>query len=69
MDDDDNAIRAQNIVPVFRKGSLSEDQLALVNRVSGELTTDDVRDLLLGVEFGTASPVALANYWLDEHGY
>ena len=69
LDDDDNAIRAQNIVPVFRKGSLSEDQLALVNRVSGELTTDDVRDLLLGIEFGTASPVSLADYWLDEHGY
>lgn len=69
LDDDDNAITAQNIVPVFRKGSLSEDQLALVNRVSGELTTDDVRELLLGVEFGTAAPVALANFWLDEHGY
>ena len=69
LDDDDNAIVAQNIVPVFRKGSLSEDQLALVNRVSGELTTDDVRELLLGIEFGTASPVALANFWLDEHGY
>ncbi len=69
LDDDDNAITAQNIVPVFRKGSLSEEQLALVNRVSGELTTDGVRDLLLGVEFGTASPVALANFWLDEHGY
>lgn len=69
LDDDDNAITAQNIVPVFRKGSLSEDQLALVNRVSGELTTDDVRELLLGVEFGTASPVSLADFWLDEHGY
>lgn len=69
LDDDDNAITAQNIVPVFREGSLSEDQLALVNRVSGELTTDDVRELLLGIEFGTASPVALANFWLDEHGY
>lgn len=69
LDDDDNAITAQNIVPVFRKGSLVEDQLALINRVSGELTTDDVRDLLLGVEFGTATPVALADFWLDEHGY
>lgn len=69
LDDDDNAITAQNIVPVFRKGSLSEDQLALVNRVSGELTTDDVRELLLGVEFGTAPPVSLADFWLDEHGY
>lgn len=69
LDDDENAVRAQNLVPVFRKGSLSEDQLSLVNRISGELTTDDVRELLLGVEFGTATPVALANYWLDSHGY
>lgn len=69
LDDDENAVRAQNLVPVFRKGSLSEDQLSLVNRISGELTTDDVRELLLGVEFGTSTPVALANYWLDSHGY
>lgn len=69
LDDDDNAVLAQNLVPVFRKGSLSEDQLALVNRISGELTTDDVRELLLGIEFGSATPVSLANYWLDSHGY
>ncbi|MDX2355756.1 glycine betaine ABC transporter substrate-binding protein [Dietzia sp. PP-33] len=69
LDDDENAIPAQHLVPVFRKGSLSEDQLALVNRISGELTTEDVRELLLGVEFGTATPVELANYWLDSHDY
>lgn len=69
LDDDEDAVLAQNLVPVFRKGSLSEDQLALVNRISGELTTEDVRELLLGVEFGSATPVSLANYWLDEHGY
>ncbi|HMT50217.1 glycine betaine ABC transporter substrate-binding protein [Dietzia sp. UBA5065] len=69
LDDDKDAIPAQNVVPVFRKGSLSEDGLALVNRISGELTTEDVRELLLGVEFGSATPVSLANYWLDSHGY
>lgn len=69
LDDDEDAIAAQNLVPVFRKGSLSEDQLALVNRISGELTTDDLRELLLGIEFGSASPIALADFWLDEHGY
>ena len=69
LDDDEHAIRAQNLVPVFRKGSLTEDQLALVNRISGELTTEDIRELLLGVEFGTSTPVGLADYWLDSHGY
>lgn len=69
LDDDDEAITAQNIIPVFRKGSLTEDQLDLVNRISGELTDADVRELLVGVDVGTASPVALANFWLDEHGY
>lgn len=69
LDDDEDALLAQNLVPVYRKGSLSEDQLGLVNRISGELTTEDVRELLLGVEFGSATPVSLANYWLDEHGY
>ena len=69
LDDDEDAVTAQHVVPVFRKGSLSEDQLALVNRISGELTTEDVRELLLGVEFGSATPVGLANYWLDSHGY
>lgn len=69
LEDDRNAVLAQNLVPVLRKGALSEEQLALVNRVSGELTTEDLRELLLGVEFGTATPVDLANYWLDSHGY
>lgn len=69
LDDDENAVLAQHLVPVFRKGTLSEDQLALVNRISGELTTEDVRELLLGVEFGTATPVDLANYWLDSRDY
>lgn len=69
LKDDENAVRAQHLVPVFRKGSLTEDQLSLVNRISGELTTDDIRELLLGVEFGTSTPVDLANYWLDEHDY
>lgn len=69
LDDDADAVLAQHLVPVFRKGSLTEDQLALINRVSGELTTDDLRELLLGVEFGTATPVGLANFWLDERGY
>lgn len=67
--DDDEVILAQQLVPVFRKGSLSEEQLEMVNRISGELTTDDVRELLLGVEFGTATPVGMANYWLDQHDY
>ena len=69
LDDDENAVLAQHLVPVFAKGSLSEDQLALVNRVSGELTTEDLRELLLGAEFGTSTPVDLANFWLDSHGY
>lgn len=69
LEDDEDAIRAQHLVPVFRKGELSDDQLKLVNRISGELTTDDVRELLLGIEFGTATPVGLADFWLDENGY
>ena len=69
LDDDEHAVRAQNLVPVFRKSSLTEDQLALVNRISGELTTEDIRAPLLGLEFGTSTPVALADYWLDSHGY
>lgn len=69
LDDDEDAVLAQHLVPVFREGSLSEDQLDLVNRISGELTTDDVRNLLLGVEFGTSTAVGLAGFWLDEHDY
>ena len=69
LEDDEHAILAQHLVPVFRKGSLSEDQLSLVNRISGELTSEDVRELLIGAEYGTSTPVDLANYWLDEHDY
>lgn len=67
LDDDEDAIRAQNLVPVYRKGELSEDELTLVNRISGELDTDSMRELLRGIEFGSASSADLANYWLDKH--
>ena len=66
LDDDQDAITSQQLVPVYRKGSLSEGQLRLVNRISGQLTTEDVRELVRGAEFGTASATGLANYWLDD---
>ena len=69
LTDDAEAITAQNLVPVFAKGSLSRGQLDLVNRIFGELTDEGLQELLRGVEYGTATPAALATYWLDEHGY
>lgn len=69
LPDDLDVVTAQNLVPVFAKGSLTEDQLTLVNKVFGELTSEDLQELLRGPEYGTGSPADLGNYWLDKHGY
>lgn len=56
---------AQNIFPLFRKGSLTDDQVKKLNIVAGELTTADLTDLTGKVRAGGAS-IEVARGWLDE---
>ncbi|KAA0022539.1 glycine betaine ABC transporter substrate-binding protein [Antrihabitans cavernicola] len=58
---------AQNVVPLFRKGSLTDDQVKKLNVVAGELTTADLTDLTGKVRDGGQS-ADVAGGWLDERG-
>ncbi|GGG14512.1 glycine/betaine ABC transporter substrate-binding protein [Rhodococcoides trifolii] len=66
--DTDNAYRAQNVVPLFRKNSLGEAQTTALGVVAGDLTTADLADMVARVR-GGASPDAVAEGWLGERSY
>nr|WP_240963237.1 glycine betaine ABC transporter substrate-binding protein [Antrihabitans stalactiti] len=67
LTDDKYAFAAENVVPVFRTGSLTQKQITKLNVVAGELTTDNLSDLLADANRG-ASVADLARTWLDQHG-
>lgn len=63
----DYAFRAQNIVPLFRQGSLTETRIKKLNYVAGELTTQDLTTMVRRLRDEHASAADLARSWLDEH--
>lgn len=67
LDDDEYAYRADNVLPLFRKGSLDEAEVLKLNFVAGELTTTDLAAMTSQVRSGKHSP-AVALAWLDAHG-
>ena len=64
--DDDHVFTAQNVVPLFRIGTLTEAQLKALNVVAGELTTADLADMI-GQVRGGADSADVARVWLDAH--
>jgi|GEM_PF-218828 len=65
--DPDYAFRAQNVVPLFRAGSLTDTQIKKLNYVAGELTTDEFTDMVRRVRDDHADPAATAAAWLDKY--
>jgi osmoprotectant transport system substrate-binding protein len=65
--DPDYAFRAENVVPLFRTGALTQVQIKKLNYVAGELTTVDFADLVRRVRENPASAAELARGWLDAH--
>jgi glycine betaine/choline ABC-type transport system substrate-binding protein len=59
-------IRAENVVPVFRRNTLSQNQLRAVNELAGVLDTDALAQMRAEVD-GGAEPGAVAGAWLDAH--
>ncbi|MBS9373246.1 glycine betaine ABC transporter substrate-binding protein [Rhodococcus sp. B50] len=57
---------AQNVVPVFRKGTLDEAQLDALRTIAGELTTSDLTELRARLDDGE-DPRSVADEWLAEH--
>ncbi len=67
LDDPKYALRAQNILALYRSGHFDRVQLKKLNYVAGELTTEGLTDLVHQVRTGT-DPAIAARAWLDAHG-
>ncbi|WP_405161104.1 ABC transporter substrate-binding protein [Nocardia sp. NBC_01499] len=67
LSDDTYAVRAENVLPLFRKGVLDDRQIKKLNYVAGELTTDDLAAMIRDVRDNGAKPAELARKWLDDH--
>lgn len=59
-------IRAENVVPLYRRNALSDRQLLAINEVAGVLDTAALLDMRRQVTRG-ADPQAVAAGWLAEH--
>jgi osmoprotectant transport system substrate-binding protein len=59
-------IRAENVVPLYRRNELTELQVRALSEVAGELDTAALADMLHRVAGGTESG-AVAAAWLDAH--
>ncbi|MEU2253106.1 glycine betaine ABC transporter substrate-binding protein [Nocardia xishanensis] len=65
--DSEYALRAENVIPVFRKGLLDDQRIRKLNYVAGELTTDELVEMIRRVRDGAAAG-EVARAWLDNHG-
>ncbi len=59
-------IRAENVVPLYRRNALSDRQLLAINEVAGVLDTAALSEMRRQVA-GGADPQAVAGGWLAEH--
>lgn len=66
LSDSTALIRAENVVPLFRRNTLTQLQLRSVNELAGVLDTDALADMQAQVDAG-ADPAAVATAWLDAH--
>lgn len=65
-DDKPALIRAENVVPLYRRNALTERQLLAINEVAGVLDTAALAELRRQVASG-AEPAAATHEWLAEH--
>jgi len=65
-DGKDALIRAENVVPLYRRNALTDRQLLAINEVAGVLDTAALTDMRRRVADG-ADPQAVAGAWLAEH--
>jgi osmoprotectant transport system substrate-binding protein len=59
-------IRAENLVPLYRRNELSESQVLALNEIAGVLDTGSLADMRRQVAEG-ADPGAVADAWLSAH--
>ncbi len=66
LSDRTSLIRAENLVPLYRRNELNESQVLALNEVAGVLDTAALADMRAQVEDGT-DPGLVAGAFLDEH--
>ncbi len=59
-------IRAENLVPLYRRNELNESQVLALNEVAGVLDTGSLADMRRQVDEGK-DPGQVAGAWLDAH--
>lgn len=59
-------IRAENVVPIYRRNTLDESQVLAVNEVAGVLDTAALAEMRARVR-GGADPAVVADEWLIAH--
>ncbi|ORW63729.1 hypothetical protein AWC24_02030 [Mycolicibacter senuensis] len=59
-------MRAENVVPLYRRNELTESQLLAINQVAGVLDTEALADMRRRVA-GGADPQAVVDAFLEEH--
>jgi len=66
LSDKTSLIRAENLVPLYRRNELTESQVLALNEIAGVLDTGSLADMRRQVDEGT-DPGLVAGQWLDEH--
>ncbi len=66
LSDKTSLIRAENLVPLYRRNELTESQVLALNEVAGVLDTGSLADMRQQVADGT-EPGLVAGQWLEEH--
>ncbi|OQZ95593.1 glycine betaine ABC transporter substrate-binding protein [Mycolicibacter algericus] len=59
-------VRAENVVPLYRRNALTESQLLAINQVAGVLDTEALTDMRRRVAHG-ADPQSVVDAFLEEH--
>jgi osmoprotectant transport system substrate-binding protein len=68
LDDDKRLQPADNVVPVVRRAAVGERAVAVLDQVSAELTTTNLRFLNWRVAYAGTDAAAEARAWLIRHG-
>ncbi|WP_260759869.1 glycine betaine ABC transporter substrate-binding protein [Mycobacterium sp. SMC-4] len=66
LSDKQALIRAENVVPLYRRNELTESQVLALNEIAGVLDTGSLADMRRQVAEGT-DPGVVAGRWLDAH--
>jgi glycine betaine/choline ABC-type transport system substrate-binding protein len=66
LSDRTSLIRAENVVPLYRRNELGEQQMLALNQIAGELDTGALADMRRQIAEGK-EPGAVAGAWLDAH--